>query len=38
VAVLPSLQLVIVRLGCSKPGGFDLHGFLAGVAAACGGR
>jgi CubicO group peptidase (beta-lactamase class C family) len=35
VAVLPAQQLVIVRLGCAKRGGFDLHGFLAAVAAAC---
>lgn len=28
VLIVPSLQLVAVRLGCTKNGGFDLHGFV----------
>lgn len=37
VAVFPKQQLVVVRLGCSRRGSFDLHGFLAQVVAACAG-
>ena len=32
--VMPRAQLVVVRLGCTKNGGFDLHGLLRGVLAA----
>jgi CubicO group peptidase (beta-lactamase class C family) len=32
--ISPSAKLVIVRLGCTKSGGFDLHGFLREVHAA----
>lgn len=32
--ISPSAELVIVRLGCTKSGGFDLHGFLCEVHAA----
>ncbi|MEQ1634257.1 MAG: serine hydrolase, partial [Planctomycetota bacterium] len=37
VVCMPSAQLVIVRLGCTKRGGFDLHGFLQRVLRACSG-
>ncbi|MCA8965308.1 MAG: serine hydrolase [Planctomycetes bacterium] len=37
VIVLPTEQLVIVRLGCAKAGGFDLHGLIREVLRACGG-
>jgi hypothetical protein len=37
VFVFPTQQLVIVRLGCTQRGGFDLHGLLTAVFAACGG-
>jgi CubicO group peptidase (beta-lactamase class C family) len=37
VFVFPAQQLVIVRLGCTQRGGFDLHGLLTAVFAACGG-
>lgn len=33
--VFPTQQIVIVRLGCAKNGGFDLHGLLRNVLAAC---
>ena len=36
VAVLPQQGLVIVRLGCTKQGGFDLSGLLQRVSKACG--
>lgn len=32
--ISPSAELVVVRLGCTKNGGFDLHGFLHDVHAA----
>ncbi len=35
VAVFPTEQIVIVRLGCTKSGGFDLHGLLRRVVTAC---
>ena len=35
VVCLPSHDLVVVRLGCTKKGGFDLHGFLRAVMQAC---
>ncbi len=35
VVCLPQQQLVVVRLGCAKRGGFDLHGFLDRVRRAC---
>lgn len=35
VAVLPSQQLVVVRLGCTKAGGFDLHALLRAATDAC---
>jgi hypothetical protein len=38
VFVFPTQQLVIVRLGCTQRGGFDLHGLLTAVFAACGGK
>lgn len=34
VVVIPSRQLVVVRLGCTKNGGFDLHGLVRRVLAA----
>lgn len=34
-AVFPTEQIVVVRLGCTKAGGFDLHGLLRSVLAAC---
>jgi CubicO group peptidase (beta-lactamase class C family) len=37
VVCFPKQQLVVVRLGCAKRGGFDLHGFLERVLKACGG-
>ncbi len=37
VIVLPTEQLVIVRLGCTKAGGFDLHGLIRAVLRACSG-
>lgn len=37
VVCFPSQQLIVVRLGCAKRGGFDLHGFLQRVLRACGG-
>ncbi len=37
VAVLPEQDLVVVRLGCTQRGGFDLAGLLTRVLAACGG-
>src|SRR5262245_4563333 len=37
VVCFPRQQLVVVRLGCAKRGGFDLHGFLDRVLKACGG-
>lgn len=37
VVGFPSADLVVVRLGCTKRGGFDLHGFLQKVLTACGG-
>ncbi len=33
--VMPTAQLVIVRLGCTKNGGFGLHALLRDVLAAC---
>lgn len=36
-AVFPGQRLVVVRLGCTRRGGFDLPGFLSRVLAACGG-
>ncbi|MBL8727257.1 MAG: serine hydrolase [Planctomycetes bacterium] len=33
--VMPQAQLVIVRLGCTKSGGFGLHALLRDVHAAC---
>ena len=33
-AVFPSEQLVVVRLGCTKNGGFDLRGLMRGALAA----
>jgi hypothetical protein len=36
VIVMPTQQLVIVRLGCTKNGGFDLHGLARRVRDACG--
>jgi CubicO group peptidase (beta-lactamase class C family) len=33
--VMPAAQLVIVRLGCTKNGGFGLHALLRDVLAAC---
>jgi CubicO group peptidase (beta-lactamase class C family) len=36
VTVFPADQLVVVRLGCTKNGRFDLGGLLRGVRAACG--
>lgn len=35
VVVFPTEQIVVVRLGCTKRGGFDLRGLLTGVLAAC---
>ncbi|MBL8748872.1 MAG: serine hydrolase [Planctomycetes bacterium] len=35
VAVFPTEQIVVVRLGCTKSGGFDLHGLLRRVVHAC---
>ncbi|MFO1078824.1 MAG: serine hydrolase [Planctomycetota bacterium] len=35
VVVFPTQRIVVVRLGCTKSGGFDLRGLLAGVLAAC---
>lgn len=35
VVCFPSQDLVVVRLGCTKRGGFDLHGFLQHVLQAC---
>ncbi len=35
VVCFPSHDLVVVRLGCTKKGGFDLHGFLRAVMQAC---
>ena len=35
VIVMPTEQIVIVRLGCTKSGGFDLHGLAARVRDAC---
>jgi CubicO group peptidase (beta-lactamase class C family) len=35
VCVMPTEQLVVVRLGCTKRGGFDLHGLLRRVREAC---
>ncbi|MSR39172.1 MAG: class C beta-lactamase-related serine hydrolase [Planctomycetes bacterium] len=35
VVCFPSQSLVVVRLGCTKRGGFDLHGFLQKVLRAC---
>jgi CubicO group peptidase (beta-lactamase class C family) len=37
VVVFPQQRLVVVRLGCTKSGGFDIHGLLQRVVAACGG-
>jgi CubicO group peptidase (beta-lactamase class C family) len=37
VAVLPAQRLVVVRLGCTKQGGFDLSGLLQRLATACSG-
>ncbi|MBL8722451.1 MAG: serine hydrolase [Planctomycetes bacterium] len=37
VAVFPTQQIVVVRLGCTKAGGFGLRPLLEGVLAACGG-
>jgi CubicO group peptidase (beta-lactamase class C family) len=37
VAVLPAQRLVVVRLGCTKQGGFELSALLQRVAAACSG-
>lgn len=36
--ISPSAELVIVRLGCTKSGGFDLHGLLRDIHAAVGFR
>lgn len=36
--VSPSAELVIVRLGCTKNGGFDLHGLLREIHAAAAAR
>lgn len=33
--ILPSQRLVVVRLGCTKNGGFSLHALLRDVLAAC---
>lgn len=38
VVGFPGADLVVVRLGCTKRGGFDLHGFLQKVLVACGGQ
>jgi CubicO group peptidase (beta-lactamase class C family) len=35
VTVLPTQQLVVVRLGCTKQGGFDLRALLRAVLEAC---
>ena len=35
VCVMPTEQIVVVRLGCAKRGGFDLHGLLRRVRDAC---
>ncbi len=32
--ISPNAELIVVRLGCTKSGGFDLHGFLRDVHAA----
>lgn len=37
VVVFPRQQLVVVRLGCTKNGGFDLHALLHSVLTAVGG-
>lgn len=37
VVVFPRQQLVVVRLGCTKNGGFDLHALLRSVLLAVGG-
>lgn len=37
VVVFPTQQIVVVRLGCTKSGGFGLRPMLDGVLAACGG-
>ena len=37
VIVLPTEQIVIVRLGCTKAGGFGLHALIRDVLHACGG-
>lgn len=37
VVVFPSQQLVVVRLGCTKNGGFQLHALLRSVLTAVGG-
>lgn len=34
VLIVPSLELVAVRLGCTKAGGFDVHGFTRALCAA----
>jgi CubicO group peptidase (beta-lactamase class C family) len=35
VCVFPTEQIVVVRLGCTKAGGFGLHALLRAVLAAC---
>jgi len=35
--IMPTEQIVIVRLGCTKNRGFDLHGLARSVHRACGG-
>ncbi|HEU4418023.1 MAG TPA: serine hydrolase, partial [Planctomycetota bacterium] len=35
VIVMPTEQIVVVRLGCTKNGGFDLHGLARRVRDAC---
>lgn len=38
VVVVPSRALVVVRLGCTKSGGFGLHALVRGALAACTGK